>query len=584
MDNNNTLRSTPIETPTTPRNLFHTALLAASLLLIPLLLGTLVVVMAKKMKPASAPPPSGAYTVSNRLDEATATNLTRLVELRRDLRNDGLDTEEVNLKIWAAHASAPTVLFRIAPPADGKRWNWHLSQDGRFAVAVSVQTDQAERRAVGLFDVTTDEWVWKKDLPWPDSHETPYVFNRHVVLRYAKNASRFAMEIDSHGAIIGIDSLGKAAFNANAVIPPLPGFPGTPVAIRNGVLFTTAAEDPTLSGYALEKIPGLRYAGKGDQNTLFSGNGLLKFSAQDGIITVSDSLTQTVLQRVVAWQRGTNTVVTGTLVTRDGSQLSVFLKTSFAGMPAMSREWSASLSTYAGTVKPSFNADALLAKPKRSNQKQALSSDGRYSVSVQASNTLVIAAQPQGREVAKLSLGSALGTLVPIDHIAFLEEGRHLVLRQADNFWLLDFAAVRGQADLLARVASCGKFVPMPTPAPTVPGENAATPPVVASPLIPSSTNELACSYLTLRAEWYASHQAWGYAAANLEEAAVRSALDGRAPRVNPLLLAHAYILSGQTPKARLACRSALKTLIDDSSAYNHMIRYQLQGLLFAQP
>ena len=571
----------------TPRQRLHTALLATAVLLIPLLLGILVVILAHKIKPVNTPPPPGAGAVSNRLDESTATNLTRLVELRRDLRNEGYDTGELNFRIWAAHALQPTVLFHVDPPDSGKRWNWYLSQDGLFAIAVSIQTDARDRRAVGLFDLVADEWLWKNTLPWPDSHEAPYVFNRHVVLRYVKHAARFAMEIDAHGAITGIDSLGKSAFKATPPLYPVPGFPGTPVALRSGVLFTSDTEHQALTGYAQERVPGLHYAGKGDENTLFSGNGLLKFTIRDGRVTVADSLTQTVLQRIDAWRHTTNTLVTGALVTHDGSQLSVFLKTSLAGTPPTVREWSVSVATYSGAVTPTFNADALLAKPRRVYQRQAPSADGRWLVSVTASNVLTVVEQPQNREVAKLDLAATLGLRKPIDHISFLEEGRHLVLRQSDNLWLLDFAAARGHADLLARKSASSKY-PVLSP-PTAENADTATAPATLVASLPSSTNAPAAavpatSYFALRAEWYASHQAWGYAAALLEAAAASAATDGRAPRVNPLLQARADILSGQKQKARLVCRQALMGLIADPSDYNRMARYHLQGLLFSQP
>jgi len=575
---------------TTPRNLRHTVLLAAAVLLIPLLFGALVVVMVHKVKPVSKPPSPGAGDVSNRLDESASTNLSRLVELRRDLHNEGYETAELNFRIWAAQALHPAALFHVSPPDSGKRWNWYLSQDSLFAIAVSAQADAHGRRTVGLFDLVDDEWLWKNDLPWPDSHESPYVFNRHVVLRYAKNAARFAMEIDAHGTITGIDHLGKSAFKETPPINPVPGYPGTPVALRNGVLFTVDAERQSLSGCALDRLPGLRYAGKGDENTLFSGNGLLKFTISGGRVTVADSLTQTVLQRIDAWPHTTNTLVTGALVTHDGSQLSVFLKTTLAGAVPTVREWSVSVATYTGTCMPTFNADSLLAKPRRINQRQALSPDGHWRVSVCDANVLTVVAQPQNREVAKLNLGAVLGLRKPIENIAFLEEGRHLVIRQSDNFWLLDFAVARGYADLLDRKTASTKFPVLSLP--TEEDESPSPASAVMVTALPAATNSApaataaapSTSYFALRAEWCASHQAWGYTSALLEAAAAGAARDGRAPRVNPLLLARADIQSGQKQKARLVCREALMTLMADPSGYNRMIRYHLQGLLFAQP
>lgn len=575
----------PKEPNASPRLLLQKALLAAALLIIPLLLGTLLVVIVHKIKPVSTPPPA-ADKDANRFD-TDATNLLQLVERRRDRRNNGDETEELNIRIWAAHACQPTALFRIDPPDPSKRWNWHLSQDGLFALAVSIQTDASDRRSVGLFDLVADQWLWKKTLPWPDSYESPYVFNRHVVLRYAKNAKIFAMEIDEQGSLTSIDVLRKALFKKDVPLYPVPGFRGTPVALRNGVLFTSETEHPALVGYALERMPGLYFAGKGDDNTLFSGNGRLKFSIRNGRVTVADSLTQTVLQRIDAWPHTTNTFVTGARVTHDGSQLSLFLKTTFGGTQATTREWSVSVATYTGSITPTFNPDALLAKPQRVCQRQTSSSDGHWHVSVSESNLLSVVALPQNRTVARLDLGNVLSLRQPIDHIAFLEEDRRLVIRQRDNYWLLDFDAVRNHADLLARKAASAE-----TAAPALPAATAAAVPLSlasATNTLASATNTLAAavssgSHLALRAEWYARHQAWGYAAAALEATVARSAVDGRAPRVNPLALAHADLLSDQKPKARIVCREALLRLIFDASDYNRMIRYHLQGLLFSQP
>jgi len=592
MDNNiSPLNNTPSQT----HSRMNAVLFAAAVLLISLLAGLLVVVAVHKIKPVSPLPPPSAGDWASRLDANAATNLSRLMELRRDLRNDGYASDELSFRIWAAHALQPTALFRVDPPETGKRWNWHLSQDGLFAVAVSIQTDSLDRRSVGLYDLTASEWVWKKTLAWPDSHEAPYVFNRHVVLRFTKKAQRFAMEIDARGTVTGIDSLGKSAAKE---IPPalgaVPGFPGEPVAIKSGVLFAVTPEHQGLVGYAMEKVPYLHYAGKGDDNTVFSGNGLLKFTFQGGRVTVADSLTQTVLQQIDAWPRTTNTVVTGALVTQDGSQLSVFLKTSLAGTPPTAREWSVALSTYTGAAKPSFNADALLAKPHRVLQQQAASADGQWLVSVAHSNVLSIVSQAQKREAARVDLGAALGVRKPIDHLAFLEDGRHVVLRQGDNFWLFDFAAARGHADLLARVELSAQASALAEETNQTARTGSASLPSLsdgaAAPLPSFATNTSylalspASSCLALRAEWYAGHQAWGYAAAQLEKARACAARDGRAPRTNALLLSRAYILSGQKQKSRLIAREALTQLVSDPSNYNRMIRYQLQGLLFSQP
>ncbi len=575
----------PTQTPTTPRHLLHTALLGVALMLIPLLFGLLFVMLVHKCTPSRMPPPAETGSITNRLADASITNLTDLLALRRDARSEGYATDEIDLRIWAAHATQPTVVFHVQPPEPGGRWNWHVSQDGRYAIAVANGTDAVERRQVGLFDLISDTWLWKRTLPWPDTHETPYVFDRHLVLRYVKNATRFALEINPEGQITSIDKLGKSAFAPPPALAANPAFPGMPVAVKSGVFFVSEADQQALVGYAQARLPGLRYAGKGDDNTLFSGNGLLKFTVGNGVITVSDSLTQTVLQKLAAWPHATNTFVTGTLTTHDGSGLNVFLRTEFGGVPAVSREWCVAAATYTGTVLPSFNADALVAKPRRAYQTKALSRDSRWQLSVTASNDLTIAAAPRSYEVARIPLGALLGRSRPVSHMAFLEEGRFVVLRQDDNFWLLDFDAARGYAGLLARLSASAEASAALARAPAV--HVAPQPAPAAADEDPYFAEEPPTAFpspapFALRAEWLASHQAWPYAAALLETCASYSALDPRAPRVNPLLHAQACLLSGQKQKARLVCREALQSLLPDRSDYNRMIRYQLQGLLFS--
>jgi hypothetical protein len=567
----------------------RTALLAAAMFLIPVLLGLLFVLAYQRLAPAAAQPSSDSASVTNRPAGAAAADLAQLIVLRRDLRNEGLPLDDVNLRIWAAHAAEPERLFNVPPPEEGKHWNWHVSQDGRCAIAVSVQLDTLDRRAVGLYDLVSEKWLWEKALPWPDTHEAPYVFDRHTVLRFTKNARRFAMELNPDGQIVNLSPLGTTPFAVSRPIPSDPAFPGEPVALKNGVFFAADARHQSLIGYAQERLPGLRYAGKGDSHTLFSGNGLLKFTLSDGRVVVSDSLTQTVLQRTDAWPKATNTVVTGALTTHDGSQLSVFLRTEFGGTPPASREWSVALSLYSGTVMQSFNADALLAKPRHALQRQALSPDKQWQVEVSLSNELTFAWQPDPRSPARVNLKQLLGLQKPLDHIAFLEEGRHLVLRQGDNFWLLDFDVARGYADLLARKAANAENPAAPRDPAPLEDETPSSLDEDDVPFRPPSTfmeepNPSIPSALALRAEWFAHNQSWHYAAALLEEARNLQQFDSRAPRVNPLLLARCQLLSGQRQKARLVCREALLQLASDRTDYNRMIRYQLQGLLFANP
>ncbi len=578
--------------------MLHTVLLAGALFLIPVLLGLLFVLASHRLSPRPAAPADDALAqITNRLHDGSATQADQLAALRREFREAGVATDELDIKLWAACAQEPQTLFHISPPSPDKRWNWHLSQDGLFALAVSVQLDRFDRRHIGLFDLVDGEWAWTNSLPWPDTHEAPYVFNRHLIVRYVAHAQRFALEVDPRGAIMSIDRLGTGTF---AIPPPAPVFPhitGLPVAARHGVYFTADPQTDTLTGHAQTPLPGLRDAGPSDAGTVFSGNGLLLFHAAEGRVTVSDSLTRTRLQTFDAWPHATNTTVTGVLATRDGSGLTVFLKTAFEGSPPVQREWSVTIDVYAGTVTRSFNADALFAKPAAVEARRATTADGLWTLAVDAANTLTVsAADTPDRPVARIPL-SEVGIREPIRHIVFLEQGRHLLLRGAAHLWLLDFTQARAYGGLTARIASSSRTIPLEayavSPATAEPDANLALskegygeyaafdPDDLARSLDPDAT---APSYLALLAELCIANQAWGHAAGLIEEMVHLQKDDPRAPRINPLLTARCQYLAGQPRQAQTTCREALRMLLMRSDETPRMIRYHLQGLLFAEP
>ena len=96
------------------------------------------------------------------------------------------------------------------------------------------------------------------------------------------------------------------------------------VAVTRNLFFAADGESGPLLGYAIESLPGLRYAGKGDAHTVCSGNGLLTFRAREGRITVTDTLTQTVLAEYEAWRHTPDTAVTSALASPDGSRPGVY--------------------------------------------------------------------------------------------------------------------------------------------------------------------------------------------------------------------------------------------------------------------
>ncbi len=599
----------PLTPPSSPlsRPLARTVLLGAALVAVPLLLGTFYALLqGGAAARGRTPDPFAALT--NRLEDLSVRDVASLSGLYLDARTNGVSTETLALRLWAATGAEPAVLFRVPPPEPAHEWAWRLSRDGRYAVAAALPADTAGRRRVGLYDLAAGTWLWTATLPWPAAHDDPYVFASRLLVRYARNGRDFALEISPDGRITALDTLPAASHRTPSVIPaPDAAFPGTPVADRCGIRFVTAPDRQTLLGYARHCLPGLADAGPGDEHTTFSGNGRLRFDAAAGRVTLSDSLTGTVLQRISAWRHTTNTVVTGTLASRDGANLSVFLKTAFGGEPAVTRDWSVTVSTYAGTVSSAFGTAQQPHRSARTRRTEAVSPDNAWLLALAPSNGLSLCTLPSRRELARVRLDLALGSSAPVTDIAFLEEGRHVVLRQGARFWLLDFAAARGYADLVARMSASDLAVRLAQTAPAAEAPARADPePEDEDGFAPLSPLDLPSpSPVALRAERLAAHQAWPYAAWLLDLAAEHAALDSRAPRINPLLHTRAHLLAaaefdrlaradpaaglaraaaaGQQ-QARLLCRRASLGMLYDASDYNRMARYHLQGLLFAQP
>ena len=743
--------------------LFRTVMLAGSVFFIPVLIGTLVVLAGQRLLPSSksGTAADAAAALTARLHDGSAVSVAQLTALRRDLRGAGLPTDEADLRLWAARATEPERLFRVPPPDAGKRWNWHLANDGFYALAVAAAPDAAGRRAVGLYDLASETWAWNSVLPWPETHEAPYVFDRRTIVRYAKNDTRFALEVDRDGKIISIDKLGAGAFAMPPPARPDPRFPGlTAVAARHNVFFASDPQDGSLHGYAGSSLPGLRHAGPCDATTAFSGNGLMKFSVVTGIVTVADSLTQTTLQTYRAWRADSDTVVNGTAASLDGSNLVVSLTSTFAGPPPVKRDWSMSIDLYSGKGKTntgdqqppvperaasltavaarhnvffasdpqdgslhgyassplpglrhagpcdattafsgngfmkfsvvtgivtvadsltlttlqtykawpaesdttvrgmaaaldgsnlvvsltsmfagtppvkrdwSMSIDLYSGKGKTNTGDQqppvpehaasltTLSPDGKWRLTVDADNALTVTAEntktPATTPAARVAL-APLGLRAPIQSIAFLEGGRHLLIRQRAEAWLLDFTVARSYGGLMARAATCSKTISMDsyrvrreTNGTEKAGAKLATSAEGYGISEDYDADELASdsfadatapSYLLLRTELLVANQAWGYAAATLEEIARLQASDLRAPQINPLLFARCQILAGQDKKARTICRDALRKLLQRPVVYdsatgttrsppnleetdNRMIRYHLQSILFAK-
>jgi hypothetical protein len=585
-----------VSTPAAKRALINTILLASAVFLIPVLIGLLFVMVSHRLSPRPVAPDADSYAqLTNQLHDGSVTQVPQLASLRREFREAGVATDDVDIRLWAARVQEPETLFSVPPPAPDKRWNWHLSQDGLFALAVSMQIDHLDRRDVGLFDLVREEWVWTNTLPWPDTHETPHVFGRRLILRYVKNAAFFALEIDPNGTIVSIDRLRSKTFQIPSPMPAFPNIAGQPVGIRHGVCFVTDLHTGTLSGYAPTLVPGLHDVGPYQTGTVLSGNGLLLFRAAEGCVTVSDTLTGTLLQTFNAWPHTTNTAVTGALATGDGSGLTVFLQTEFDGTPPIRREWSVAIDVYAGTVKRSFSADALFAKPTATETRSAMTSDSRWVLAVDTANVLTVSpARAPDRPSVSIPLGE-LGVRDAIRHIAFLEQGRYLLMRSDTHLWLLDFKQARAYGGLTARIATSSRTIPLEayqvSPMRSEPNAMLALSEMGYGEQMPFDPDDLAHSfdanatapsYLAMRAEFCIANQAWGYAVGMLEETARLQEYDMRAPRINPLLAARCQIMAGRPREARTICRETLQVLIRRPDTTPRMILYHLQGLLFA--
>jgi hypothetical protein len=527
--------------------------------------------------------------------KAAAINLAALPDdpallsgIREDMRTNGIDVGGVNLRIWAARATRPDVLFNVAPPSTGKDWSWRLTQDGRCALAVSVQSTGNGSREVGLYDLIGEKWLWVQPMPWPDQPDQPVRVGDRLLVRYAKNGSLFALEISASGRITSIEPLGRGHIPSPAEPQPDPRFPGTPVALHGGVFFTSGAGGG-LAGYAANPLPGLRQIAKIDDRTAFSGNGLLRFDVDGGSIRVGDALTGTALLQVNAWPNTTNTTVLATRANENGSLFTVFLQTDFGGRPAVSRKWTATLDTASGRVSRSFDTDVSLPAPE-TFAASAASPDGNWELAAGISNTLSIVSCTSSSVVAHVS--------IPADAVKFLPVGNHALLRSKGACWILDFATARHYADWLANLSAGTNTLPADLVAKqelqnmkdeayysfSTTSEDIAklTNGTALAELQATAKPSRAPAYLALKAQIFAANGAWPYAVRWMCEMQSLQESDMRAPRVNTFLLARLAVLAGDTDTVRDCCRREYAALSYSSSEDARMVMFHIRAL-FAQ-
>ena len=563
-------------------------MLTMTWVLLPVLAGIAVVTVYKAFfVPRPPRHDEAAIALTNRLHHAAMLNVHELQMLRRDARQAGYGTEEVDLRIWAASVTSPTILISIPPPSMDDKWSWVMSADGGYAVAMASKTDTADRRMVGLYDLKADEWLWMNKFIWPDIHEEPHVFNRALIVRYIKNNATFAMEVSPNGKIVSIDPVPPNTISLPTPPSAKPEYPGKPVALKHNVFFVTDPSTWNLTGYAHCRLPGLYPAGIGNDNTRFSGNGRIKFQIDEhnGVVVVEDSLTQNILQKIDKWSNQPSPFsVKEATVTHDGSVLTIFAK----AVPASSAlepplEWrSATFDVFNGTVRLSASASVGLSKPQPGQSPTlAFSRDDRWVFSVSPNNELLISMRVEpARELARVPLGKMLGLEQDITSLTALEEGRYLVIRCNKDFWLLDISVVRNYASQMERMAIADYAIANPEAKEEKEESSMESDDYFevwsmspAPPIAP----------IVLHAEQLYQHQAWFYASLRFSTCMEYAAKDSRAPRINPLIFARSAFLSQQAKLGKAICRSALLSLASDRAEYNRMMRYHLQALYYGE-
>ncbi|MDD2597924.1 MAG: hypothetical protein PHO37_01690 [Kiritimatiellae bacterium] len=524
-----------------------------------------------------------------------------LLQHRAALRKLGLPIEFTNIRIWAATA-LPELLITLPPMEEGTRCEWHLSRDGKYALAVEKSTGgDALRRKVGLYSFVEDLWLWQNTLPWPETHEGPWVFNNTTVVRSSKNNRRFAMEIDPTGKIVAIDALGAGGpFPVKAPVRDA-GIPGRPVAVASNLYFVCDEQDSTLKGYALRDLPGLYDVGAFDQYTCFSGNGLLKFRAADGFVTIYDAFTQLKLETKEAWNASTNTTVLALEANRDGSELKVQLATTFQMVEPVVREWTLLYKPVDDTI--TLNTTNAVSRAVQTSSTSIQTPDGAWRIHLRENSVLEIASEKSKDEVVQVDLKEYMRCgNNPVTAISLLMDNRFILLEQRNHATLLDLHTILHYGDLSARWEHCEDLLAAEGKEQSEDSDPAITP----TPEIFSESKEddldnfnyemVDYSYdfdprlfeppskpsvLSIQAERLANHHAWVYAACKLEQLMRIEEHDNRAPRANPLLYTRYNLLIGDQLRVKQGCQKALDALFYDTTPFNGMIRWQMLKTLF---
>jgi len=588
-------------------NLRKTILLAALIFLIPFVTATLFGLfitrnfpLKQETKPALADTQNIAQT--NMVACPPDANVAELLEYRQTLRLAGVAVDAVNIRIWAAAANNPALLISVSPPAPGLWWNWRISKDGRYALSIAGGSEDSILRAVALYSFKDESWLWQSNLPWPETHEDPWVFNDTTIIRSSKNNHRFAMEISPAGDIVAIDSLGKGGPFPQNKLSLDAGIEGPAVALRSNVYFSSGNGAPILNGYALKTLPGLYDAGPADNNTCFSGTGLLKFTAEDGTITIRDTFTGITLYKKEAWINSSNTVVSVIQSNRDGSEVTLSMSSTFNNPEPITRQWNMLLHPAADELAVNMSNAPSITKFHPSTTIR--SPDGKWIINLRDASILEIFEVSTGKEIVEVDLKNHINCRNnPIMQASLLKGERFIVLRQSHRAHLLDLHVILHYGDVLARLNVSRDILDSYT-AEELSQANLtdnAMREIDNGESTPESDNfnyEMSFyemdfmdprdlepptlpSILSLQAEYLSDHQAWLYAAMKLERLMDIQEQDNRAPKANPLLYTRYSLLSKDSQRAHNGCIKGLQSLFYDETPYNLMIRYQMLKTLF---
>ncbi len=580
-------------------HLKRTVITAALLFLVPFCLAVLFAIFAKRV--------STVHIQQREVNQAKQAadskaplcaedaGVAELLEHHNHLRERGDALEPVNIRLWAAAGREPTLLFEIPPPGSGE-WSWSVAQCGGYALAIDTADQEALIRDVALYSFMDADWIWRKKLPWPENYEAPWVFNGHLILRSSKNNRCFAMELDKTGTIIALDSLASGSSFSKKPLEIPNEIPGEPIAMHFNVIFVSGAENSALKAYAKCNLPGLFSIGALPANACVSGNGLLKFTVNDGAIFATDAFTDKKLATYKGWAPSTNTVVKGVESNRDGSNVTVHLTSVFHYEERLERNWCLAWNPADETAQTNMtNAPSFT--PADQNR-EVVSTNLNITLALHGNNMLKIRERTGNTSVSvDLSQHIPCGD-DPIQSLELLEDERFLLIKQDEQAHLLDLFSVMHYAELLNKIAhinaltakyseeelnrtniasnamrevksqeqsydSADNFNYTMEDYPTY----LMRPQDLEPPAIPS--------ILSLQAEFYATHQAWLYAADKLERLLLIQEHDHRAPTANPLLYTRYALLSGNKERAREGREKSLRSVFYDNTSYNRMIRWQ---------